>query len=150
MAFTNRDSLQIAWQRGREIALREIRPKAVEFRAQCVAGPAANLVVEFAQFAADKRAQITTIMALPGLLTWARNDLNDQTREVLVELQNIRAALDAVTARIILDFPTNAAGRLTYEEWVPNGNGQTRVVNLPSAAVAALVPLLDTLIATID
>ena len=139
-----------------EGALTRIRQQAAATRAYLVTQRAAmttspvsaTVPLAIIQHLATVIPQITTLAATPGLVEYARSQLNDPTYDVVAEFQAMRALMVSTLDNLITMFPKDGSGYLLYQTMNSNGILVTRIFG--TAQLAPAVALIDTLIASIE
>lgn len=91
---------------------------------------------------------LTTLAATPGLVTYARAQLNDNTYDIATEFTAMRTRMVSVLDNLVAMFPKDGNGFVLYETL--DADGVFTVRTFTSAQVAPAVALLDTLIASIE
>ena len=144
----HQQNLSQAWDRARADAA-SMRFNAVSVRDRGQAGTLlAYEVIQLAQTLADALDQFANSAALPGIAQYAQEQIGDQEIDIIAEFVAMRDAAIATRNWITTNFPQDGSGYLLFYKFDVNG----RILNrtLTTGQVAALIPVLDALIATVD
>ena len=105
-------------------------------------------VLDYANSLADSLAVLDTYVSVPGLLAYARNELNDQTIDLVAAFTAMRTQLVATQDWIVANFPRDAADNLSVYAF--DANKRFTDVNLTSGQLSAFKSQLNLIIGTID
>ena len=89
-----------------------------------------------------------TLAATPGLAQYAKDQLSDQTYDIVAEFTAMRNAMNSALTNLIGLFPKDGNGFLLYQTIDAAGIISTRTFT--AAQVAPAVALVDSVIATIS
>lgn len=103
-------------------------------------------VLEHQNYLLDARASMEVFTAAPGLLAYARNEVNNPSLDLVAEYTTMRNAIDAVTAWGVANFP-NTAGELLVYTFV---SSRATDINLTAPQLSAYKTQLNNLIVTIS
>jgi hypothetical protein len=138
-----------AWNSAR-VAARNVRDRAVTLNALALnPGAGSSVIKGYATYLADARLTLMGAANTGGIVEYARLQINNPARDVTVEFNTMVAAMDAVVSWIITNFPKGTGSFLLAETFATDNSGRTQDRLFTPADLAALRPLLDTLIASI-
>lgn len=103
-----------------------------------------NLVV----FLADKRTEMATYAAVPGLAAYAQEQVDDDQLSISTEYAAMLTALDATRDWIVTNFPKDTDGYLLSR--MLTAQGQVSERTFTTASLATFRTQLQGLIANID
>jgi len=122
---------------------------AANLRADSAAGDvAADRVTRFVAMLSDSLDNLALAVAVPGLLAYAQEQLNDPTFQVVTEYTAARNEMTACRDWIVSNFPADGSGYLLYHQFGVGGRINVRMFS--PAALAGLRTQLDALLATLD
>jgi hypothetical protein len=145
---SHQQNLSQAWDMARDAA-GAIRSRSVSVRDRGQAGTLlAYEVIQLAQTIADSIDLFANAAALPGIVQYAQAQISDPNIDIVAEFTAMNNSAIATRNWIISNFPQDGSGYLLFYKFDANG----RILNrtLTTGQVAALVPILDALIATVD
>lgn len=149
MAFpsSNTDDLKSAWEAVRNAA-GNVKRDSTRVSTDSAAGnvPAA-LIVRYVEALASANDDFARYTAVPGLVAYVREQINDPAIDIVAEYQTMLAQINAVRGWIIANFPKDAGGFLLYHSFGADGRIVQRT--LTPAQTAGLRTQLAALIATI-
>ena len=105
-------------------------------------------VLDYANSLADSLAVLDSYVATPGLLAYARNELNDATIDLAAEFTTMRTQLVATQDWIVANFPKDASNNLSVYAF--DANKRFADVNLTAGQLSAFKTQLNLLIGTIN
>lgn len=86
--------------------------------------------------------------ATPGIVQYAKDQVNDQAYDVVAEFNAMMTAMQNTLASLIAMFPKDGGGFLLYQKLNANGSFTNRTFT--AAQLAPVVTLIDAVIATIS
>ena len=150
MAFpssTTKDSLASAWASIQSRAS-QVKIHAQEISNASAAGPiSGKTVVDFSTLLADATVTLDKAAAIPGMAQYARDQIGDQTLDVVAEFTAMRAQMIATRDWIVANFPKDGSGYLLLISFTADGRYVFRT--LTTIQTVGLRTQLDALIATI-
>ena len=141
----DKTTLQTAWLGVTSTAGR------IKIQAQTMAGATAltrKTILDYANLLADGLTALDSYSAVPGLLAYARNELNDTTLDLTIEFTTMRAQIVAVQDWLVANFPKDGTGKLIVYTF--DGSKRFADVNLTAGELAAFKTQLNNLIGTIN
>lgn len=90
---------------------------------------------------------MNALAATPGLAQYAKDQVNDQTYDVVAEFNTMRDAMVAARDNLIGMFPKDGSNFILYQTF--NADGSIAIRNFTAAQVAPAVALIDVVIASI-
>lgn len=147
-AGTHADDLSNAWQ-GIRGAAGTIKSRSQWLRdLASSSGVSADLIVRYLDEMVAMRVILDRMTAVPGLSAYVRQQIDNQTIDIVAEFQTMRTQLAATIQWIVDNFPkSNPGGYASAYTLTTNG---TQFRTLAQASLAGLVTQIDSLIATID
>lgn len=106
-------------------------------------------LVDYLALAAAQRDLMDLMVAVPGLPAYAQEQYNNGGFVIATEYDAMKAAIDAARTWIVTNFP-KAAGTNELLERTFDGAGRTVQKVFTAVQLAALVTLLDAVIAAIN
>ena len=94
-------------------------------------------------------SQLQSYAAIPGMAAYAQQQLNTPTYDVVTEFNNMIAALQAVIAWVVNNFPKEVDGFLKDTTTI-NADGSRTAATFTSAQTSGWVTQLNAFIATIS
>lgn len=143
------DDKHEAWVASRNIAT-QVKTSAQNVRTLSAAGTlASSNLLDFVTYLAEARAGLQTCAQVPGIQTYAQEQLEDPSIDLTAEFIAMRDQMDATRTWITTNFPKEAtSGYLLAQTFTADGRQADRVFT--AAQTAGLRTVLDALIATID
>jgi hypothetical protein len=144
------DNLSDVWTQARSMAA-QLRSRAISL-ASSAAGPStpASAVLDAATFFADAKAELLKASQVPGIGTYAQQQINDTTVNVTAEFNAMMAQIDNAVAVIMANFPKDGSGRLLFLTFAADNSGRNTSIAFMAAQMAAVKTALDALVATIS
>jgi hypothetical protein len=93
-------------------------------------------------------ADLTSLATTPGLVDYAKSQVDDPAYDVVAEFTAMRAAMVACRDGLISTFPKDGSDFLLYQTFNANGSLATRTFT--AAQMAGSVALIDAVLATIN
>jgi hypothetical protein len=127
----------------------QVKANTTNLRNDSAAGSvAADRITRYVAMLSDSLDNLAEAVSVPGLLTYAQEQLNDPAFQVVTEYTAARNEMTACRDWIVANFPVDGSGYLLYHQF--GVGGRITVRQLPSAQLAALRTQLDALLATLD
>lgn len=105
-------------------------------------------VLDYANSLADSLATLDAYVTTPGLLAYARNELNDATVDLAAEFTAMRTQLVATQDWMVANFPKDASNNLAVYSF--DVNKRFADINLTAGQLTAFKSQLNLLIGTIN
>jgi hypothetical protein len=147
---TVKGNLSGAWDMARDIA-GHIKMRAVNLRSASVAGAiTSDTMLVYIANLAEWRTSLIAISQLPGMVAYARAQINDPNVDIAAEFNAMIAGLDGVVSWVVTNFPKDGSGFLLAKTFNADNSGRTVDRTFSAAQTAGLRTVLDTLIAAIN
>jgi hypothetical protein len=144
---SRKDNPAQAWE-GIKGTVGQVKANATRLRDDAAAGIYADRLTRFVETITDSLERLAVLAAVPGLLPYIREQLNDPAFDVVAEYNATRAAMESARSWILGAFPVDGNGYLLYHQF--GLGGRIVVRQLAPAQLGGLVTELNALIATID
>jgi hypothetical protein len=136
-----------ATYRAIEDAMAGIKRLAQDVRTEATGNLPAPRIITLYTSLNEWKATINAAAAVAGIVTYIRDQKNDQALNVAGEAGTVVTAIDGVLGWVSANFPRDADGYMLYQKF--SGNTTVDRTFAP-ATTATLRTLLDTLIGTIN
>lgn len=141
-------TLSDAWLAARNSAA-TIKQQATSVSSQIAAGSvSAQTIINLCSLFSNINVQLTQCAAVPGLVAYAQQQVNNPTLDVAAAFTAMQNALVACGSWIITNFPKDAGNNLLAVQFGVQGQLQWNLFT--QAQLAPLATLLTTLSATIS
>lgn len=141
-------SLAEAWADARAAAA-NVKSRAQQASSLSAAGTlTGDAALSLSTFLADSKVQLQRDAAVSGIAAYAQSQVGDPALNVATEFSNLLAALDAVVAWVVANFPKDGTGRLLHQTL--SAAGRPTSAPFTAAQTAGLRTALDSLIAAIN
>lgn len=104
-------------------------------------------ILSYFQYIRAERAALVTAAATPGLTTYAQNEKQNGTLNIVAEFNTVIAAIDGTTTWISTNFPKDGSGFLLERTLAVDGPVER---TFTPATTATFRSQLDALVATIQ
>lgn len=142
------DSLDAAWQLARGTA-GSLKQRSINLNTASLAGPvSADVIIAYCENLANCRDTFARIAAVPGIVAYAREQVNDPALDVTAAFTAMVNAIDATRSWIVTNFPHDGGNYLLASQFDVNGRQVYRTFD--TATLAGFRAQLAALIATID
>lgn len=144
------ESLDSAWRRARQVA-GDIKQRTTMLNNAAAAGNiSSSAILSYATQLADAKVALASVASVSGIGAYAQEQIADPTFDIVTSFNDMVAAVDAVTAWIIANFPKDGDGYLLATLFSPDNNGRTQDRQFTPVQTANLRTALNGLLATIN
>lgn len=145
---TRAEDLEAAWAEARKTATR-IKQLCAGASTASLSGPIpSSYLLNVLANLVSARQRLNAIAALPGIATYARDQINEPGTDIVAEFQTMTAAIGTTIDWITANFPKDGSGYLLATQFDAQGRTVDRMFS--TAALGALRTQLAALVATID
>lgn len=138
----------LAWSEARGHAT-AIKSSATALKQRTAAGQvSAYEILDFAKNVGSWKARLLSAATVPGIAQYVKNQLDDQTIDIVADFNAMLSALDACLSYLINSIPQDASNYLLVAKIGLSGDLVYR--QLSSGETSGLRTQLDTLLLTLD